>query len=83
MRYLRHAALLIAAGILLSGATCSQMISEQTGTTLEERCDGYRTTLTTLDIIRSERELSADEASRRSIYGALVNTYCPPLQPES
>ena len=77
MRYL----IVATAAILLSGCI-SQMLDEQTGTTLDERCDGYRTTLTTLDIIRAERELSADEASRRSIYGALVNTYCPPLQPE-
>ena len=77
MKYLA----LIPAVLLLSGCI-SQMLDEQTGTTLAERCEGYRTTLTTLDIIRAERELSEDEASRRSIYGALVNTYCPPLQPE-
>lgn len=79
MRYLTHAALLLAAVVMLGGATCSQQISATTGTTLEERCAGYRSTLATLDAIRADRNLTEDEADRRLVYEGLIAGFCPPL----
>ncbi len=76
------AVLLAAAAVMLSAASCSQTISDLTGTTLEERCDGYRTSLAGLDLIR-DRDLTEDEADRREGYQFFVDTFCPPERPET
>lgn len=67
----------ILAALVLAG--CSAKISDITGTTLDERCLGYRQAVATLDLVRADRELDEDEATRRAYYDGLIITFCPPL----
>lgn len=78
MRY-REYVLAIVGALVLAG--CSGKISDITGTTLDERCFGYRQAVATLDLVRAERELDEDEAKRRAYYDGLIITFCPPLPP--
>ena len=65
--------------ILAACAPVTGKLNEVTGTTLEERCVNYRTSVATLDAIRAARDLTEAEANRRLAYQAIIDGACPPL----
>ena len=87
MRLITPAALAVA-GLLAGGCSLLAPVSDRvdgaTGTTIGERCIGYRADLVaaeaTLDLIRG-RAPTEQETARRDALAILVDRVCPPAAP--